>query len=463
MQHEPDFFAHLRSEFSSWRVWLDRTIVLAYAVATGGFVVLFTLMSDWTSAQFFRVQGQLPWLVLVTTPALTAGIVWVTRRWFPTAAGSGIPQVKAALHPAMPAGQRHLFVSLRLTLAKMGLGVAGFAAGLSIGREGPSVQVAAGVMQHARRWLSPNTSIDARGLLLAGGAAGIAGAFNAPLAGVVFAIEELSGRIESRASGLIITAIVLAGLVAVSAFGNASYFGVIKVPTLGWAALWPGILVTLVCGGAGGVFSRLLIASITGAPERMTLLRAAHPVTFAAICGLVIAVIGLVTAGVTFGSGSEAVKGMLQGHAELTPVATLLKFIATWLTAWCGVPGGIFAPCLSIGAGIGHAVALVSNASLEPALIALGMAAFLAAVTQAPLTAFIIVMEMVDGHAMVLSLMAAAMLASLVSRMVSRPLYDTLAEHMVGAATRNTATVPAQGMEVEHAAPPPDKTSLPPN
>ncbi|RYF72293.1 MAG: chloride channel protein, partial [Comamonadaceae bacterium] len=160
----------------------------------------------------------------------------------------------------------------------------------------------------------------------------------------------------------------------------------------------------------------------------------------AALCGLAIAVIGLVTAGATFGSGSEAVKEMLQGHGELTPIATLLKFVVTWLSAWCGVPGGIFAPSLSIGAGIGHAVALLSDAGLGAALIALGMAAFLAAVTQAPLTAFIIVMEMVDGHAMVLSLMAAAMLASLVSRMISRPLYDTLAKHMVDSTKRNAAS-----------------------
>lgn len=451
MQHEPDFFAHLRSELSSWRVWLDRTIVLAYAVAAGGFVVLFTLMSDWVSARFLQVQAWNPWTVLVTAPLLTTSIVWVTQRWFPSAAGSGIPQVKAALDPALPSGEQHLFVSLRLTLAKMGLGVAGFAAGLSIGREGPSVQVAAGVMQHARRWLSPNTSIDARGLLLAGGAAGIAGAFNAPLAGVVFAIEELSGRIESRASGLIITAIVLAGLVAVSVFGNASYFGVIKVPALGWDVIWPGLSVTLLSGVAGGLFAKLLISSITGAPEPLTRWRARHPVAFAAICGLAIAVIGLVTAGATFGSGSEAVKEMLQGHGELTPLATLLKFVVTWLSAWCGVPGGIFAPSLSIGAGIGHAVALVSGAGLGPALIALGMAAFLAAVTQAPLTAFIIVMEMVDGHAMVLSLMAAAMLASLVSRMISRPLYGTLAEHMVGTAKRHAGTGSLTGTQVETA------------
>ncbi|MCY1554325.1 H(+)/Cl(-) exchange transporter ClcA [compost metagenome] len=121
----------------------------------------------------------------------------------------------------------------------------------------------------------------------------------------------------------------------------------------------------------------------------------------------------------------------------------MLKFIATWLTAWCGVPGGIFAPSLSIGAGIGDAVAQLANSDLGPALIAMGMAGFLAAVTQAPLTAFIIVMEMVDGHSMVLSLMAAAMLASLVSQMISRPLYETLAEHMVGRAVGSAEPVHA--------------------
>ncbi|MEK5750015.1 chloride channel protein, partial [Acinetobacter nosocomialis] len=82
------------------------------------------------------------WAVLLWTPALTAAIVWATRRWFPGAAGSGIPQIKAALDPDLPSERRGLFASLRLTLAKIGLGAAGFAAGLSVGREGPSVQVA---------------------------------------------------------------------------------------------------------------------------------------------------------------------------------------------------------------------------------------------------------------------------------------------------------------------------------
>ncbi len=143
---------------------------------------------------------------------------------------------------------------------------------------------------------------------------------------------------------------------------------------------------------------------------------------------------------------------MLQGHDELTPLHTALKFIATWLTAWCGVPGGIFAPSLSAGAGIGDAVPQLTSGDLGPALIAMGMAGFLAAVTQAPLTAFIIVMEMVDGHSMVLSLMAAAMLASLISRMIGRPLSDTLAAHMVGRALGAS--------EPKHSPPPTTATDL---
>jgi H+/Cl- antiporter ClcA len=430
--HQPDVLQNLRQEFSNGRMWLDRTVVLAYAAMAGLSVVSFTFLTNHAFAWFERVyHWQGGWAVLLWTPAWAAAIVWATRRFAPTAAGSGIPQVIAALDPTISAAERPHFVSLRLTAAKMVLGAAGFLAGMSVGREGPSVQIAAGVMQHARRWLGPHSGISEHALLVAGGAAGIAAAFNAPLAGVLFAIEELSRKLESRSSGLIITGIVLAGLIGVSFFGNRSYYGVIVVPELDWNALAPGLMVVLACGALGGLFAKVMAASLTGAPERLNHLRARFPVRFAAAGGLAIAVIGLVTGGATFGAGSEAVQHMLAGEAEMPQLYVTLKFIATWLTAWCGVPGGIFAPSLSIGAGVGHNVSLLMGADIAPALIAMGMAAFLAAVTQAPLTAFIIVMEMIDGHALVLSLMAAAMLASLISRLIARPLYEILALHMV--------------------------------
>lgn len=435
MTREPNFFQNLQDELSDGRAWLDRTIVLSYAVAAGLSVVIFTLMSETCFEWFGMLYAKAPWAILVWTPAITALTVWGTRSFVPGAAGSGIPQVMTALDPQLPRDSRHRFISLRLTLGKMLLGSMSLLAGLSAGREGPSVQVAAGVMHDARRWLRRGSGMSDHALLVAGGAAGIAAAFNAPLAGVVFAIEELSNKLESRNSGLIIAAIVLAGVVSVAAFGNLTYFGSVQVPTLGWRALFPSLVVMLTCGVLGGLFSRLLAASLAGMPDRVSAFRKRFPVRFAAVCGLAIAVIGLVSGGATFGAGGEEVRNMLAGHSDVSRLYVLLKFVATWLTTWSGVPGGIFAPSLSIGAGIGHDIAQLvvghTGNELAPSLIAIGMAGFLAATTQAPLTSFIIVMEMINGRPMVLSLMASAMIASLISRLISRPLYGTLSSLML--------------------------------
>ena len=259
-QEEPNFLKNLQDELSDGKAWLGRAIVMGYAAMAGLAVVIFTIMSEQAYHWFSQLYSAQPLAVLIWTPALTAAIVWLTRRYAPGAAGSGIPQVMATLDPALPASERSHFVSLKLTFAKMVLGAAGMLAGLSMGREGPSVQVAAGVMHDARRWLRPGSAMNEHALLVAGGAAGIAAAFNAPLAGVVFAIEELSRKLESRNSGLIIAAIVLAGLMGVSAFGNYAYFGSMVVPTLDWSAVLPALLVIVCCGAFGGLFSRLLAA-----------------------------------------------------------------------------------------------------------------------------------------------------------------------------------------------------------
>jgi len=433
MKPQPDLDAALRHELADWRLWLGRAAVVALAVLAGLTVVGFTWLAEQASQRFAALRVAAPWAPLLWTPLCAAAVVWCTRRFAAGAAGSGIPQVIATLDRSVGEGERGLFVSLRLALAKLLLTAGGLLGGLSLGREGPSVQIAAGVMLQARRFMPAGSAVGVSGLLVAGGAAGIAAAFNTPLGGVMFAIEELARAPEQRSSGLIIAAIVLAGLVAVSAHGNGAYFGVIHTHDIGLQLLWPGLLVTVVSGIAGGVFSRLLLASLSGqGSDRFSRLRARRPVLFAAGCGLAVALLGLVTGGAVFGSGYASTRAMVEGSGAMPAAYALFKFLATWITTWSGVPAGIFAPSLAIGAAVGNDVALVLYHAQMPALIALGMVGFLAAATQAPLTAFIIVMEMVDGHAMVLSLMACALVARVIARAISPPLYPTLAKFQLG-------------------------------
>lgn len=429
MKFESPVFSAIQQELYDWRLWAGRAVVLAFAALAGLTVVAFTWMTEQAFEHFVSFEKAFWWGPMLWIPASTAAIVWLTRRYAPGAAGSGIPQVMAALTPEVSRADRSLFVSIRLTVAKMLLTSWGMLAGLSLGREGPSVQIAAGVMHHARRWLPQRSQISDHGLMMAGGAAGIAAAFNTPLGGVMFAIEELSRRPEQRSSGLLLAAIVLGGLMGVSVYGNASYFGVIRIENFSIALLLPGLLVAVCCGLAGGLFARLLVMSLAGrSGDWFSRVRTHAPVRFAAACGLAVAVLGLVSHGDTFGSGYEHTRAMLEGSGDAAPFYVLLKFIATWITAWAGVPAGIFAPSLAIGGALGNDIAQLTAYANAPTLIALGMAGFLAAVTRAPLTAFIIVMEMVDGHALVLSLMATTLVASGVSRLISPPLYTSLAE-----------------------------------
>lgn len=214
-----------------------------------------------------------------------------------------------------------------------------------------------------------------------------------------------------------IVSIVLSDLVAVSIFGNLSYFGELRVQRLQWALLGPGLLVALV-GRAG---RRHGLASSRG----FSRWRIQYPLRFAAGCALGVAVIGIVSGGTTAGAGYMPTRALLEAQGDVPVAHTLLKSCATWLSAWTGVPAGVFAPSLAIG----HDVAQLTGVGAEAAipLIALGMVGFLAAATQGPITAFIIVMEMVSGHAMELSLMACALLSSAVARLLTRPMYLELA------------------------------------
>lgn len=295
-------------------------------------------------------------------------------------------------------------------------------------------------MSFVGRLLPTTLRIQQHHLLVAGGAAGIAAAFNTPLAGIVFAIEELSRSVESRMSGVVITAIVLAGVVAQAFLGNHNYFGYVMVLGETPDLLQTILLCALVSGMAGGTFARMLVLAATGWTGRVAEFKKVSPYRFAALLGLLIAGVGWASGGLTWGSGYAETRAVLASYESVPWYFGPAKFIATVAAYLTGLPGGIFAPSLAIGAGIGRDLApLLSGQAIAPTVIVLCMVGFMAAATQAPITSFIIVMEMVNGYSLVMDLMATALIASTVSRLISRPLYLTLAENMIAQQEAATA------------------------
>ena len=421
------------------RLWVGRAVFWLAAVAVGLAAVGFALLSEDAKHFFSKWVAEYPWLPFILTPAAGAGLLWVTRTYFPGAEGSGIPQVMAELKRPKTLAWRPL-VSLRIAFGKVLVGIAAVGSGFSFGREGPTVQVGACLMSFVGRLLPTTLRIQQHHLLVAGGAAGIAAAFNTPLAGIVFAIEELSRSVESRMSGVVITAIVLAGVVAQAFLGNHNYFGYVTVLGETPDLLQTILLCALASGMAGGTFARMLVLAATGWTGRVAEFKKVSPYRFAALLGLLIAGVGWASGGLTWGSGYAETRAVLASYESVPWYFGPAKFIATVAAYLTGLPGGIFAPSLAIGAGIGRDLApLLSGQAIAPTVIVLCMVGFMAAATQAPITSFIIVMEMVNGYSLVMDLMATALIASTVSRLISRPLYLTLAENMIAQQEAATA------------------------
>ncbi|WP_153099636.1 chloride channel protein [Paraburkholderia hayleyella] len=409
------------------RLWRQYGIFWLGAVVVGLSAVLYAKLIDWGYDAFRTMQQHYTWLPLLLTPALAALSVWLTRRFFVGAEGSGIPQVIATLH-THPGESGNRLLTWRIVLGKVLVSFLAILGGFTIGREGPTVQIGAALMFKLRRLYPRSNALIEHQLVLAGAAAGLSAAFNTPLAGIVFAIEELTRSFEARTSGVLITAIIISGVIALGLNGNYTYFGTIEIGTHFPKLLALAVLLTAVVTGiAGGLFGWLLLNTARWIPAPLRTLYDKRPIVFAALCGLVIAVSGLISGGTTFGSGYAEARGLLDGHEQLSLWYPFLKMISMVSSYLPGIPGGIFAPSLSIGAGFGNLLHVVFDGMQLQMLIALAMVGYLAAVTQSPITSFVIVMEMINGHALVISLMATALIASRVSRLFAPPLYETLA------------------------------------
>ena len=413
----------LRSPWLSRRTWRRRLVFWGGALLVGTISVLFTKAANWAQAVFSHGSQQFWGLPLLLTPAGFVFCAWMAREFFPGSQGSGIPQAIAARHFARSAN-RYRLLSIKIALGKIFLTVVGLLCGASVGREGPTVQVGAAFMLQVARLRGLQHE---RGLILAGSAAGIAAAFNTPLAGIVFAIEEMSRSFELRTNGLVLYAVIISGLVSLALVGNYTYFGTTSAAvTTAWD--WVLVLACGIAGGlAGGAFGRLLLEGTKLAPGLARPAKPGKKLLLPLACGVLVALLGIATHGATFGTGYEQAHSAVTGHA-LAWYVWPAKFLANLATALSGIPGGIFAPSLAVGAGLGDWLAGFGTKAVSLGAV-LGMAGYFAGVVQAPITAFVIILEMTGNDVNIIPLMVAAMLGFSASKLVMKqPLYHALAK-----------------------------------
>jgi len=415
----------------SRRLFLQVGLPWGAALLVGLVSIIYASWSTYASNAFLRMIAGHVWLAFIITPVLTVLSLFLTRRWFTGSEGSGIPQVIAALHAPTTGDDtlmRRLF-GLRVIVGKLIVSLIGLFGGLTIGREGPTVHIGAAIMAEVQRFYPHRNVQLQRRLLLAGAAAGLSAAFNTPLAGIIFAIEELARDFESRTNGIMITAVVFSGLTSLGIAGNYLYFGQINVPqNLGGTFVLPVILSAALCGLFGAAFNLALLRWRNWMPGWLKAVRERKPLVYALVVGLVVAALGVGTHGETWGSGYDQARHLLTGTTPLSEGYAITKWGAMVATYMVGIPGGLFSPSLSIGAGLAQWVHAAFSWAPMAAVIALCMTGYLAAVTQSPITSFVIVMEMTNGTGMVLPMMATALVASRISGFFTPPLYEALAE-----------------------------------
>ena len=404
-------------------IWRRRTATGAGAVALGLVALGFAELADEAQRLFESMVAVAPYAPVLLTPICFGAIAFATLRWAPAARGSGIPQVIVNAHNPDAPGSAAL-TSLKTAAVKFVLTLAALLVGGSVGREGPTVQISAAIMQATHRLFRiPLTAA----VSIAGGASGVSAAFNTPLAGVAFAIEELASAYEQRLAVLVMAAVMISGLVSLGIAGDYLYFGAMHDVLTLRASLIVCPVAGILGGLFGGLFSRGVLAfGASGWAPLKTIRR--HPVVTAIACGLGVALIGIMSHGTTWGTGYDSARSLIEGESQPLWFGPA-KLFATLLTTLSGIPGGIFAPSLAAGAGIGNMLAWLFPLQPAAAIVTLGMIAYFVGVVRAPLTAVLIVSEMTDSRAMILPLFATALIADGVSALVCRErLYHGMAK-----------------------------------
>ena len=398
-------------------------LALVIGALTGLVVVAFIMLTERLGMRLYPVGGA-PWRRLLFPVVGSLSIGYLLYRYFPNARGSGVPQTKAALFA------REGRITLRTVVGKFFCTSATLASGIPLGREGPAVQVGAGIGSVLGRLLGLRSQ-EVKNLIPVGAAAAIAAAFNTPLAAVVFSLEEIMGDLHAPVMGAVVLASATAWMVLHVFLGDHPLFAVPQYQLVHPAEF----AVYAVLGVAGGLVSVAFTKLLLGIRARF-LRFPQNTLWFQPVAGgLLVGVMGWFVPqvmGVGYGYVGDALNGRMAFNLMLLLV--ILKLFAVTTSYASGNAGGIFGPSLFIGAMLGGSVGTLAHHLLPtytatPGAYALvGMGAVFAGIVRAPMTSVLMIFEMTQDYAVIVPLMIANLVSLFIaSRLQEEPIYEALA------------------------------------
>ena len=400
------------------------------ALLAGLAAVAYAKAFKWASDQASSLLASHPTVLFVCAPILFVGGWALVRYLAPEAAGSGIPQAMAAneLDHRTDTPAINSLLGIRTAAVKVASSLLCVLGGGAIGREGPTIQISAALFHFVgtkfqRVW----PKISHHAWIIAGGAAGIASAFNTPLGGIVFAVEELATEHFTQFRTLLISAVIIAGLVAQSISGPYLYLGYPVVSSVSVSFMPWVLLVGVIAGLAGGAFGKLLFFLVK---KRSAITSPLRLGTLAAVCGLAMVAMGYFHGTHSMGPGNDLMSALLFQGERAGFVQSALRFFGTMVSYLSGCAGGIFAPSLAAGASIGSQLSRFVAPENANLVVLLGMIGFLTGVTRAPFTAFVLVLEMTDHHGVIFPMMLSAIIAYGASRIIERHSFYEAMKHV---------------------------------
>jgi CIC family chloride channel protein len=413
-------------------------LALIIGALTGAAVVAFIVLTERLGMRLYPAAGS-PWRRILTPIAGSLTMGWLLYRYFPYARGSGVPQTKAALFA------REGQIELHTVFGKFFCTSATLASGIPLGREGPSVQVGAGIASVLGRFLGLSTE-RVKSLLPVGSAAAISAAFNTPLAAVLFSLEEVVGDLHAPVLGSVVLASATSWMVLRLLLGNSPLFNVPQYKLVNAAEFGIYALLGIASGLVSVAFSQLLLRMRAWFLKRQPKTAWIHPVAGGVLVGLIGWFVPQVL-GVGYGFVGDALNGKMA--LRLMALLVPLKLLTVTTSYASGNAGGIFGPALFLGAMLGGSIGSVAH-RLFPAASAgagayalVGMGAMFAGIVRAPMTSVLMIFEMTQDYAVIVPLMISNLISLFIaSRLQRTPIYEALAVqdgiHLPSAETRTS-------------------------